>query len=587
VGPRRRRSRTYGFGALALALLLFSPGLAAGRPDGSVRVPRTYYLSPAGADTNPGTSPARPWKTLARASRVRYGAGDRILLSGGHTFAGALGFTPHNARGTARAPITVSSYGKGRATIAGSLLARNVAAISVTRLRFLGRNPANGGSAVAFLNSGKQTLTGIRISDVEVSGFTNPILVYAIKPPAAFRRITIERVSVHDNAQGPVLFGWLGRASTLDNDRFGLADVAVRRLHSFRNTGAGLKGGYGAGLVVLNAERVTIERNVIHDNGGDNPERTPNGPSGITVYDARDLLIQENEVFRQRYDRRNQTDNSGIDVWARRALIQYNYVHDNEGWGFVFGSSDPAVTGPGVSWLSSDVTLRYNVAENNGRPLARSESMVGQVLATVLMFGQIERFHIYNNTFFRAPGRRPAAHPDLVQGMLYLVDVPGVGRPWSQVHVRNNLFVVRGNTPAVEIARPAAGTDVRFEGNAYVGIGAQPQVRWADQSYDVAGWSAATGQETLGGRPVAAVAGAKALCAPGTGRTVFPRGLRALRAYRLRADSPLIDRGLDLRATAGVDVGRRDYFGNRIPAGNGFDVGAHEFRAGQACTSAP
>jgi hypothetical protein len=32
-----------------------------------------------------------------------------------------------------------------------------------------------------------------------------------------------------------------------------------------------------------------------------------------------------------------------------------------------------------------------------------------------------------------------------------------------------------------------------------------------------------------------------------------------------------------------LDVGRRDYFGNRIPAGTGFDVGAHEYRAGDTC----
>jgi Right handed beta helix region len=447
--------------------------------------------------------------------------------------------------------------------------------ISISELRFAGGNAASGGSGIAFLSDAPKPLEGIGVTDVEVSGYTNPVFVFALKKPAQFKGIRIERVSVHDNAQGPVLFGWLGRASTLDGNRFGLQDIVVRRLHSFRNTGADLRGGYGAGLVVLNADRVRIERNMIHDNGGANPEKTPNGPSGITVYDARNLVVQENEVFHQRYDVKNQTDNSGMDIWARNALIQYNYVHDNEGWGFVFGSSDPKVTGPGVSWLSSDVTMRYNVAENNGRRLPKSEATIKYLLATVLMFGQIERFEVHNNTFFRAGNVPQPSHPDLVQGMIYLVDVPGTGRPWANVHFRNNVFIGEGDPRLIEVFRPDVGTDLRFEGNAYVSSSAGRGVLWSGQAFtDVATWSAATGQESVAGRAVSSVAGLSAFCAAGKGRAS---------AYRLRGGSPLVDSALDLRSAAGMKVGRRDFFGNRIPAGAGFDVGAHEYRRGDNC----
>jgi len=568
---------------LALTGVIAALTLASASFSGAATGPRAFYVSPSGDDRNPGTSRARPWKTIARVNGGSYRAGDRILLEGGKSFTGTFVFSPKNARGSATSPVTVSSYGKGRATIASpnGLLARDVAGLRITKLRFAGRRPASGGSGIAFLNLGKAKLAGIHVSDVEVSGYTNSILIYAVKPPAQYRGVRIERVSVHDNAQGPVLFGWLGRASTLDNNRFGLEDIVVREMQSFRNTGAGLKNGYGAGLVVLNADRVAIERNVIHDNGGANPEQTPNGPSGITVYDARNLLVQENEVYRQRFDVKNQTDNSGMDIWARDAVIQYNYVHDNEGWGFVFGSSDPKVTGPGISWLSSDITMRYNVAENNGRPLPKSEAQIKYSFASILMFGQIERFEIYNNTFFRS-GVTTVSHPDLLQGMIYLVDVPGVGRPWANVHLRNNVFVTEGDLVPIEVPRPTAGRDLRLEGNAYIALGGQSTIKWGDLSYRIADWTAATGQETVAGRPTAIIAGPDALCAAGQGRTMFPRGLRALGAYRLRGDSPLVDRALDLRASA-VKVGPRDYFGNPVPAGNGFDVGAHEYRAGESC----
>ncbi len=49
-----------------------------------------------------------------------------------------------------------------------------------------------------------------------------------------------------------------------------------------------------------------------------------------------------------------------------------------------------------------------------------------------------------------------------------------------------------------------------------------------------------------------------------------------LTAYKLQKDSPLIDGGLDLRSLFGIDPGRRDFYGNPIPSGTGFDIGAHE-----------
>jgi hypothetical protein len=38
----------------------------------------------------------------------------------------------------------------------------------------------------------------------------------------------------------------------------------------------------------------------------------------------------------------------------------------------------------------------------------------------------------------------------------------------------------------------------------------------------------------------------------------------------------LIDAGLDIRSLFGIDPGKRDFFGNSIPQGKGFDIGAHE-----------
>jgi len=50
-----------------------------------------------------------------------------------------------------------------------------------------------------------------------------------------------------------------------------------------------------------------------------------------------------------------------------------------------------------------------------------------------------------------------------------------------------------------------------------------------------------------------------------------------LTAYKLLKDSPLIDAGIDIRSQFGIDPGDRDFYGNPIPQGKGFDIGAHEF----------
>jgi Right handed beta helix region len=80
---------------------------------------RTFYVAPYGRDRDPGTSPAHPWRTVARVDRARLRPGDRVLFAGGATFAGAAlmpgeGFA---ASGTGSAPIVFGSYGNGMARL--------------------------------------------------------------------------------------------------------------------------------------------------------------------------------------------------------------------------------------------------------------------------------------------------------------------------------------------------------------------------------------------------------------------------------------------------------------------------------------
>jgi hypothetical protein len=70
----------------------------------------TFYVSPDGRDSCPGTSSQCPWRTLARVSqgpseaRPEYPPGSSVLLRGGRRFPGELVLTPRNHAARAGAP---------------------------------------------------------------------------------------------------------------------------------------------------------------------------------------------------------------------------------------------------------------------------------------------------------------------------------------------------------------------------------------------------------------------------------------------------------------------------------------------------
>jgi hypothetical protein len=89
------------------------------KPSRSHRRFITYYVSPEGRDSNRGSSPAHPWRTVARVDRAHLVAGDHVLFQGGSTFSDntlmpGLGFEDS---GASRDPIVFGSYGSGKATL--------------------------------------------------------------------------------------------------------------------------------------------------------------------------------------------------------------------------------------------------------------------------------------------------------------------------------------------------------------------------------------------------------------------------------------------------------------------------------------
>lgn len=79
-----------------------------------------YYVKAGGSDAADGLSDATAWATVGHAANFAFAPGDSLLFRGGDTFSDAMLYLSNLASGTAANPITVGSYGTGKATLAYS-----------------------------------------------------------------------------------------------------------------------------------------------------------------------------------------------------------------------------------------------------------------------------------------------------------------------------------------------------------------------------------------------------------------------------------------------------------------------------------
>src|SRR5947207_1752968 len=106
-----------------------------------------YYFSPAGSDTNAGTSAAAAFSSIDKLNSLDLASGDNVFLQGGSSFTGNIQLnsvdTATTGSGTAAgAAIKITTYGKGVATInagdGSGITATNNGNIEISNLNLVG-----------------------------------------------------------------------------------------------------------------------------------------------------------------------------------------------------------------------------------------------------------------------------------------------------------------------------------------------------------------------------------------------------------------------------------------------------------------
>ena len=377
-----------------------------------------YYVDgQLGNDTNPGTLD-KPFKTIKWINSFQLHPGNSVLFAGGQTFAGTLQFKGFT--GTKEQPITIGSYGNGRAIINGengsSIQASICSWLQVKNLIVTGngRLKGNTGSGVEFRRTHNCT-----IDSVEASGF----LWSGVKAVGG-ENLQITNVFTHNN-------GFSGINVESDGqDAGGLEGSGQKTFHNLyisncvadNNPGCPeVKDNHsGNGILIGGVTNGTIEYCEAMNNGWDMP-REGNGPVGIWAYQSDSITIQYCYAHNNKTSAKGK-DGGGFDFdgGMTNSVMQYNFSANNEGAGYglfqYYGAS---------VWKNNIV--RNNISYNDGRKNGQAGFLMWIAKDSP---DPISNCLIYENTVVNCYGHAMSFEPGA----------------YPEFNFRNNIFVITGHS---------------------------------------------------------------------------------------------------------------------------------------------
>ena len=480
-----------------------------------------YYISNTGNDKNDGKSPSTAWQTLAKEGKAVLVAGDQLLLAGGQSFDGSLQF--ENLKGTANAPITIGTFGKGNATInsdknlavklhqCSNIIIKNLTLKGCGRLN---GNTANGLSLVQ--------CTDCKVEYIDASGY-----IWSGINIASCNNTQISHCSAHDNGFSGI--STEGRKTMSRN-------IVIDHCTADNNPGSPIikTNHSGNGILIGGVTNCLVEYCEASNNGWDMP-RPGNGPVGIWAYSADSVVIQYCIAHHNKTSATGK-DGGGFDLdgGVTNSILQYNYSYLNEGAGYgLFQYLDAA------DWRHN--IMRYNISVDDGSKNGKCGILFWSDKDNKV--NNMSDVWVYNNTIINSFGHA-VNYQDSTPTNCHLINnifvskLAPIGSNYSQSSYSNNLYWMYETG--------------KFQVDSYTSL---------------EDWSKATGQERNSGKVTdPLLVGAINVIEPITD----PTKITTLSAYKLLPNSPCIGAGIPIK-----DNGGKDLWGTTLsPNGGKVDLGA-------------
>lgn len=484
-----------------------------------------------GNDKNRGDR-GHPLKSISGLNRILLERDVNIFFAGGQVFDGTL--ILYNREGSLSDSVIINSFGKGKAVINGgkaeAIRIENCRFVSLKNIDICGAgrksgNTANGLSFVRTYNSKAENIDayGFQISGVDLFNCTDMV---------------VRKVFAHDN-------GFSG-INVSGSERDSSKRIAIRDCKAENNPGDPTitDNHSGNGILVGVSDSVLIDHCTATENGWDMP-RQGNGPVGIWAWESNHVIIQYCISYRNKTSP-GAKDGGGFDLdgGVTNSLIQYCLSYENQGAGYglfqYYGASD---------WAGN--IIRYCVSINDAGVTEGAGSFF--IWNGSGDKSRLKDCYIYNN-------------------VAYSTKAPLISFENSSDHENfifsNNIFI------GSEQIMSGKNTGSMFLRNVWWKTGRDKEF----MNYkSLAGWAAATGQETENGK-FTGIQENPGMNGPFITKITDPYLLNNLHGYTLRDNSGLRDKGVPVKSFMGYEPPAEDFYGNPVPAGSAPEPGIYELK---------
>jgi F5/8 type C domain-containing protein/parallel beta helix pectate lyase-like protein len=498
----------------------------------------TYYVDCSAATNGNGTQ-ASPWNNLSTVNGTSFAAGDQILFKRGTTCVGQL--WPKGS-GVSGNPITVSAYGTGaRPAINGNNAVAPVVTIKDQNYWTFDNLEIKNSTGLGLYVDGSNgadlygfTLTNLYVHHGGMNDGQHLILV-GLYQGHSVHDVLIDNVEASNGWRG-IEIG--GKCCNIPASRSTNITIRNANIHDVQSDG----------ILMASSNNALAEHNLV-SNTGLMTTLQNHTPNGLWTWDCDNCTVQFSEVYASHLP---SWDGGAFDIdyFNHNNIVQYNYGHDNDAYCVaVFGGDGQDITTNNV--------VRYNICSNDARDGTYEEKRQGGIYMTVWSRGSIQDSYIYNNTIYWNPAGAYSA--------IKLFNI-WHGQDILNTNIYNNI-IYSASPNLVNVNNYTSQMHMNYNLYWYTGAG-NPNFLWSGTNFtSFSSFKAGSGQEANGlyVNPL--------LNDPTYHSNGFPTT-----SFTLLSGSPAINAGANLVALGlQTSMGTRDFFGNTIPQGGAYDIGAHEF----------